>query len=296
MKSIILKIVSGVELLIVMVLVVFALCQADLSFGACPEAPNDNGLCDTVYVELYPSDTLFSKIGELIRVPIYVTHDIYDPMVDSIPGFMIPLCFWDNNPSKYCSVSYYWNNTTVYPSPHTDRSIFRHLDGATNWMMSLSERGLGEEWDLRIVQLDGVSHFWFYTVAVSIQDRLFAEGSRVLLATMTFNVQDTMTICIDSCFWPPSDRLVFSRSDAVTYIPRHNLPYCFSLSYRVGDITMDGVIELADVVYLISYLYRDGPAPNPLQMGDANCDGVVDLGDVVFLIKYVYKNGPVPAC
>jgi len=282
-------------ILLTIVLVIFVLLPDHHAMGVCPQDHNDNGICDTMYVELYPSDTLFSKPGELIRVPIYVTHDIYDATIDSIPGFMIPLCFWDNNPSKYCSVSRYWNNTSVYPSPETDRSIFRHLDGTTNWMMSLSERGLGEEWDLRIVQLDGTYHFWFYTVAVSLQDRLFAEGSRVLLATMTFNVQDTMTICIDSCFFPPSDRLCFSRSDAVTYIPRHNLPYCFSLSYRVGDVTMDGVIELADVVYLISYLYRDGPGLY-LPLGDVNCDGIIELGDLVFLINYLYKAGPTPAC
>ena len=282
-------------ILLAIVLAIFVLLPDHLAMGVCPQDHNDNGICDTMYVERYPSDTLFSRIGELIRVPIYITHDIFDPIVDSIPGFVIPLYFWHSNPSKYCSVSSYWNNNTVYPSPQTDRSIFRHLDGTTNWMMNLSERGLGEEWDVRIVWMDGGSHFSFDIIAVSLQDRLFAEGSRVLLGTMTFKVQDTMTICIDSCFWPPSDRLCFSRSDAVLYIPRHNLPYCFSISYRVGDVTGDGIIDLSDVVYLISYLYRDGPGLY-LPLGDINCDGIIELGDVVFLINYLYKAGPTPAC
>jgi len=62
-----------------------------------------------------------------------------------------------------------------------------------------------------------------------------------------------------------------------------------------GDVNADGVVDIGDVVYLINYLYRDGPPPVPIsQVGDVNCDGVVDLGDVLYLINYLYKNGPPP--
>jgi hypothetical protein len=110
-----------------------------------------------------------------------------------------------------------------------DRSIFRHIidDGDTtfNWMMSLSENFPGNEWNTRILDVWG-SHFWMALFPTGLEDQRFGEGSRVLLVTMTFNLQDSTTICIDSCFWPPADRLVFCRSDAVTYVPRHNLPLC----------------------------------------------------------------------
>jgi hypothetical protein len=49
-----------------------------------------------------------------------------------------------------------------------------------------------------------------------------------------------------------------------------------------------------DVVYLINYVYIDGPAPHPLQAGDANSDRVVDITDVVYLIKYLFLGGPPP--
>jgi len=67
-------------------------------------------------------------------------------------------------------------------------------------------------------------------------------------------------------------------------------------SYVPGDANGDGTVELGDVVYLITYLYKDGPAPVPLLSGDANCSGVVELGDVVYLITYLYKEGPPPSC
>jgi hypothetical protein len=63
-----------------------------------------------------------------------------------------------------------------------------------------------------------------------------------------------------------------------------------------GDVNVDGIVNLGDVVYLISYLYKGGPEPCPVEAGDVTCDGIVDLGDVVFLVSYLYKGGPPPAC
>jgi hypothetical protein len=51
-----------------------------------------------------------------------------------------------------------------------------------------------------------------------------------------------------------------------------------------GDVNHSGAVEAGDVVYLISYLYKNGPPPCPLSQGDVNCNGTVDAGDVVYLI------------
>ena len=61
-----------------------------------------------------------------------------------------------------------------------------------------------------------------------------------------------------------------------------------------GDANADGVINAADVVYLINYLYIHGPAPIPLEAGDVNCDGKINASDVVYLINYLYISGPPP--
>ena len=61
-----------------------------------------------------------------------------------------------------------------------------------------------------------------------------------------------------------------------------------------GDVNGDGIINIGDVVYLVSYLYKNGPAPDPSWVGDANSDGVVNIGDVVYLVSYLYKGGPPP--
>jgi hypothetical protein len=211
------------------------LLLAGQAWAGCPEDPNDNGTCDTLHVDIWPGDeTAGPPWPSFARVPIRVTNDIPNPNIDSAAGFIIPLCYTHTNPSKYCSLSSYWNNTLVYyPSPGLDRSIFRHMpDMETaeelNWLMLLPPAPC---WDTRILDLDGTSHFWLSLVPTGSQDQRFPGGSRVLTATMTFKLEDTTTVCIDTCVWPPMGYLVFARSDAVSYRPRHLMPVCQHLEY-----------------------------------------------------------------
>ncbi len=61
-----------------------------------------------------------------------------------------------------------------------------------------------------------------------------------------------------------------------------------------GDVTDDGVINLGDVTFLINYVFRNGPAPDPIEIGDCNDDGRVNIGDIVYLINYIFGGGPSP--
>lgn len=61
-----------------------------------------------------------------------------------------------------------------------------------------------------------------------------------------------------------------------------------------GDTNGDGLIDIADAIYLLNYLYKGGSAPDPLERGDTNQDGAVDLADAVYLINYLFRSGPPP--
>jgi hypothetical protein len=63
-----------------------------------------------------------------------------------------------------------------------------------------------------------------------------------------------------------------------------------------GDANGDWIIDLGDAVYILNYLFKGDPAPEPYEAGDADCDGTVDLGDAIYLINYLYKGGPPPGC
>jgi hypothetical protein len=61
-----------------------------------------------------------------------------------------------------------------------------------------------------------------------------------------------------------------------------------------GEANGDYVINIADVVYMINYIFKSGPPPAPLCLGDASGDGAVNIADGVYLINYIFKAGPDP--
>ena len=61
-----------------------------------------------------------------------------------------------------------------------------------------------------------------------------------------------------------------------------------------GDANGDGVITVADAIYLLNYLFRHGPEPDPYALGDANGDGTIVVGDAIYLLNYLFRGGPAP--
>lgn len=65
--------------------------------------------------------------------------------------------------------------------------------------------------------------------------------------------------------------------------------------YIPGDVNADGNVNIGDAVYLINYIFKGGPPPQPvLCVGDVNDDGSVNIGDAVHMINYVFKGGTAP--
>jgi parallel beta-helix repeat protein len=94
---------------------------------------------------------------------------------------------------------------------------------------------------------------------------------------------------------PPTDfegkpRVVDGNGDDSAVVDMGALEYHLNR----GDVNQDGVINTADVVYLINYLFIHGPVPDPLYVGDCNCDEVINSADVIYLINYLFVGGPPP--
>ena len=136
----------------------------------------------------------------------------------------------------------------------------------------------------------------FYTLQVA-DDSLFPPGPEFYEYTdiydTSFTIPDTL---LDSTVY-------YWRVKALDEVGRESdwqdHPFQFTaLHFTRGDANGDGVIDAADVVYLINFLFVAGsPAPDPLWVGDANCDGVIDAADVVYLINFLFVPGsPPPSC
>jgi hypothetical protein len=63
-----------------------------------------------------------------------------------------------------------------------------------------------------------------------------------------------------------------------------------------GDVNEDGAITIADVIHLLNFLFKDGPAPHQPILGDTDCSGYITLSDAIFLLNYLFKGGPPPDC
>jgi len=68
------------------------------------------------------------------------------------------------------------------------------------------------------------------------------------------------------------------------------------ISALYGDANGDKVVSVSDAIYLINFLFKSGPAPNPLESGDTNCDSYATVSDIVYLINYLFKGGSPPGC
>ncbi len=63
-----------------------------------------------------------------------------------------------------------------------------------------------------------------------------------------------------------------------------------------GDANYDLNTNLADVVFLINLIFKDGPPLLCPAAGDANGDCEVNIGDAVYLVDYIFRSGDAPVC
>lgn len=69
-------------------------------------------------------------------------------------------------------------------------------------------------------------------------------------------------------------------------------------SFLCGDADGSGTVSLTDAVFLVNYIFGDGPAPVPYAAADVDCSGTVNITDIVYLVNYIFAYGdpPCAAC
>jgi len=61
-----------------------------------------------------------------------------------------------------------------------------------------------------------------------------------------------------------------------------------------GDVNRDGAITTSDLIELVNYVFKGGPAPDPVALGDVDGNCTVTSGDLIYMVTYVFKGGDAP--
>jgi hypothetical protein len=105
------------------------------------------------------------------------------------------------------------------------------------------------------------------------------------------------SICIDTATHvSPSNAIVYVNESGQAIGPDIAPGVCLPVKLLCGNPNGDAGINVADAVYMINFIFKDGSPPDPWQLGDTNADGILDVGDAVFLIAAIFRGGPMPAC
>jgi hypothetical protein len=83
-------------------------------------------------------------------------------------------------------------------------------------------------------------------------------------------------------------------------VPEYGTVDTYSYSYDEGghyinaDANDDNQMNISDAVYIINFIFKGGPPPDPWLSADANCNLEVNISDAVLIVNHVFKGGPPP--
>ncbi|MCK4301458.1 MAG: dockerin type I repeat-containing protein, partial [candidate division Zixibacteria bacterium] len=110
-----------------------------------------------------------------------------------------------------------------------------------------------------------------------------------------------LSICLDSAFVPPSGVWKWTAAGVGEFFPSWDGPHCYPVGSGPccvlrGDVDGNGFIDISDLVYLVDYIFNDGPEPPCWDEGDVDGSGIapIDIADLVYLADYMFAQGPEP--
>jgi hypothetical protein len=231
----------------------------------------------------------FDGENDYVEIPDDLSLDISGPF--TISAWIYPRSFPDWSAWDFASFVNKWMNYILQTGefgPRRLRMIFRDAQGESYVLESPDNTLTLDEWQHVAGLWDGDSL------------KLFRSGQQVASAyagpVAPNPTSNPLYISTESTSWQFFDGLIDEVKVYSRALSPEEIGVEFESGFIRGDANGDGIVNIGDVVYLVSYLYKSGPAPDPLEAGDCNCDGVVNLGDVVYLVSYLYKNGPPPSC
>jgi predicted outer membrane repeat protein len=67
-----------------------------------------------------------------------------------------------------------------------------------------------------------------------------------------------------------------------------------TLPFVCGNADGDDVLSIADVVFIVNYIFAGGLLPSPPAAADPDCSGDINIADAVYLVNYIFAGGTAP--
>jgi hypothetical protein len=241
-----------------------------LANAAC--GAGDTGVCDTV------------RIGCPFIIPTIIPGD----------SIMVPIYLWNDQIIEALSFGFKFDGAEL--------EVVKERYSLTGSVIPEGgiENGLIKE---RIVDtIPGQYLFGWIDMSGQLANRIPVNtiDKAKLLVTLNFKIKSSATpktVVIDSAFYPPGGRFVLAVAGSSAFPQYVHCPQGDIIlgNTLCGDADGSGNINIADIVYIIDYIFKQGPPPHDANGGDIDCDLRVTIADVVYFINYVFRGG-LPPC
>lgn len=156
---------------------------------------------------------------------------------------------------------------------------------------------------------------WGYDLIIDTENQVYLGGSYSDIVNLVclssdsgtvvwdkhYNGPGTYTDAVGSLAFGSNNSIYGAGSFGITADPLERdfallkwiLPPCCDLA---GDLDNSGGVDIADLVYTVSFMFQGGPPPPCLDEGDMNADCVIDIADLVYQVDYMFLGGAAPVC
>jgi hypothetical protein len=221
-------------------------------------------------------------------------------------GSSVSWCDVDYDGDKDLAAGRWWGLSVIYENTGGTLTTTPSWQCSSNYQSVVEEMVWGDLDEDGVLNVTGEAHpgdglkkvfYMNHYPAHSLENVIF-DGDTLSLNEYCYNLASgwisvasapLSQIAFDYHYSYKPD-LGVSNWDTYNYVFKNIAPAL----YVWGDANGDGVVDIADVVHLINYLFLNGPAPAPLPSGDPNNDCIINIADVVYLLNYLFAGGPAP--
>ncbi len=228
---------------------------------------------------LTPYDTLY--LGGNYQFRLLIANSNY------LGGFGFTFAIWSDNGATWT-----WDPQTENTG-NSDIVTYIPESRFEPGRFNLSGLGVNEDYLPDTITIFAVDFWESGALPIGPMEHMISMHFRI---TGPYSPGSVSTLCIDTTAWPGSSGVNNIFIYDPSYTPGFNCPRCWPVVTVCGNPNGDKEANVADVVFLINFVFKGGPAPIPIEIGDANGDGGTNVGDAVYLIAYVFGGGPAPIC